>query len=135
VCIPRQELGLAGPKVLITCRVSDKITAFAGSMTFVYIHVLWFGLWIGLGVEKYPFGLLTMIVSLEAIFLSTFVMISQNRADAKRQVIADQQWKTVQTEDQQNQQLLDLSSQILRLTKELRSYRTPFKPRTSRIES
>jgi uncharacterized membrane protein len=103
-------------------RVADKITAFAGSMTFVYIHVLWFGLWVGLGVEKYPFGLLTMIVSLEAIFLSTFVMISQNRADAKRQVIADQQWKTVQTEDQQNQQLLDLSKQILRLTKELRSY-------------
>jgi uncharacterized membrane protein len=103
-------------------RVSDKITAFAGSMTFVYIHVLWFGLWIGLGVEKYPFGLLTMIVSLEAIFLSTFVMISQNRADAKRQVIADQQWKTVQTEDQQNQQLLELSKQILQLTKELRSY-------------
>ena len=63
-----------------------------------------------------------MIVSLEAIFLSTFVMISQNRADAKRQVIADQQWKTVQTEDQQNQELLDLSKQILRLTKELRSY-------------
>ena len=83
-------------------RVADKITTFAGSMTFVYIHVLWFGLWIGLGVEKYPFGLLTMIVSLEAIFLSTFVMISQNRADAKRQVIADQQWKTVQTEDEQN---------------------------------
>lgn len=103
-------------------RVSDKITAFAGSMTFVYIHVLWFALWIGLGVEKYPFGLLTMIVSLEAIFLSTFVMISQNRADAKRQVIADQQWKTVQTEDQQNQELLDLSKRILELTKELRSY-------------
>jgi uncharacterized membrane protein len=103
-------------------RVSDKITAFAGSMTFVYIHVLWFGLWIGLGVEKYPFGLLTMIVSLEAIFLSTFVMISQNRADAKRQVIADQQWKTVQAEDQQNQELLGLSKQILTLTKEVRSY-------------
>jgi uncharacterized membrane protein len=106
----------------VQSRVADKITAFAGSMTFVYIHVLWFGLWIGLGVEKYPFGLLTMIVSLEAIFLSTFVMISQNRADAKRQVIADQQWKTVQTEDQQNLQLLDLSKQILRLTKELRFY-------------
>jgi uncharacterized membrane protein len=63
-----------------------------------------------------------MIVSLEAIFLSTFVMISQNRADAKRQVIADQEWKTVQTEDKQNQQLLDLSNQILSLTKEIRSY-------------
>jgi uncharacterized membrane protein len=103
-------------------RVADRITAFSGSMTFVYIHILWFGLWIGLGVEKYPFGLLTMIVSLEAIFLSTFVMISQNRADAKRQVIADQEWKTVQTEDQQNQQLLELSKQILHLTKEVRSY-------------
>ena len=103
-------------------RISDKITAFAGSMTFVYVHILWFGLWIGLGVEKYPFGLLTMIVSLEAIFLSTFVLISQNRADAKRQVIADQEWMTVQREDKQNEQLLDLSKQILRLTKEVRSH-------------
>ena len=90
-------------------RIADKITSFAGSMTFVYLHVIWFGCWIGFGVEKYPFGLLTMIVSLEAIFLSTFVMISQNRADAKRQVIADQQWATVQDEDKQNQELLDLS--------------------------
>ncbi|HXO10679.1 MAG TPA: DUF1003 domain-containing protein [Solirubrobacteraceae bacterium] len=103
-------------------RLADRITAFSGSMTFVYIHVLWFGLWIGLGVEKYPFGLLTMIVSLEAIFLSTFVMISQNRADAKRQVIADQQWNTVKLEDRQNQELLTLSKQILQLTKEVRSY-------------
>jgi uncharacterized membrane protein len=102
-------------------RVADRITAFSGSMTFVYIHILWFGLWIGLGVEGYPFGLLTMIVSLEAIFLSTFVMISQNRADAKRQVIADEQWKTVQIEDQQNDELLKLSKQILELTKEVRS--------------
>jgi uncharacterized membrane protein len=102
-------------------RAADRITTFSGSMLFVYIHMLWFGLWIGLGVEKYPFGLLTMIVSLEAIFLSTFVMISQNRADAKRQVIADQQWKTVQEEDQQNVELLDLSRQILQLTKEVRA--------------
>ena len=103
-------------------RAADRITAFSGSMTFVYIHILWFGLWIGLGVEGYPFGLLTMIVSLEAIFLSTFVMISQNRADAKRQVIADAQWKTVQIEDQQNDELLKLSKQILELTKEVRSH-------------
>jgi uncharacterized membrane protein len=60
-----------------------------------------------------------MIVSLEAIFLSTFVMISQNRADAKQQVIADQEWQTVQEEDQQNRELLDLSNQILTLTKEV----------------
>ena len=102
-------------------RVADRITAFSGSMLFVYIHIIWFGCWIGFGVEDYPFGLLTMIVSLEAIFLSTFVMISQNRADARRQVIADQQWRTVQEEDTQNKELLDLSRQILSLTKEVRS--------------
>jgi len=98
-------------------RIADQITAFAGSMLFVYIHVVWFGLWIALGVEHYPYGLLTMIVSLEAIFLSTFVMISQNRADAKRQVIADAQWTTVKEEDHQNVELLELSNQILALTR------------------
>jgi uncharacterized membrane protein len=98
-------------------RVADQITRFAGSMTFVYLHIIWFAAWIILGVEHYPYGLLTMIVSLEAIFLSTFVMISQNRADEKRQVLADHQWQTVQEEDQQNQQLLDLSNQILELTR------------------
>ena len=98
-------------------RIADRITAFAGSMKFVYLHLLWFGAWIIFGVEGYPYGLLTMIVSLEAIFLSTFVMISQNRADAKRSVVADLQWQTVQEEDKQNRELLDLSSQILELTK------------------
>jgi uncharacterized membrane protein len=102
-------------------RIADRITDFAGSMRFVYLHILWFGLWIGLGAEKYPYGLLTMIVSLEAIFLSTFVMISQNRADAKRQVVANLQWRTVQEEDSQNEQLLDLSKQILQLTQEIHS--------------
>ena len=103
-------------------RIADRITVFAGSMTFVYIHIIWFGCWIGFRVEHYPYGLLTMIVSLEAIFLSTFVMISQNRADAKRQVIADQQWATVQDEDTQNQELLDLSRQILELTKQVHAF-------------
>jgi uncharacterized membrane protein len=97
-------------------RIVDRITAFAGSMAFVYIHIAWFGCWIGLGVEHYPYGLLTLIVSLEAIFLSTFVMISQNRADAKRQLIADQQWQTVQAENEQNEELLGLSRRILELT-------------------
>ena len=106
-------------------RIADQITAFAGSMWFVYIHIVWFGLWIGLGAEKYPFGLLTMIVSLEAIFLSTFVMISQNRADAKRQVVADLEWKTVQEEDRQNEELITISNQILELTKAIHSSTTP----------
>jgi uncharacterized membrane protein len=100
-------------------RVADQITRFAGSMRFVYIHITWFSLWIILGVEDYPFGLLTMIVSLEAIFLSTFVMISQNRADDKRQVIADEAWHTVQQEEQQNETLLRLTSETLELTKQL----------------
>ena len=116
-------------------RVADRITAFAGSMAFVYIHIIWFGCWIGFGVESYPFGLLTMIVSLEAIFLSTFVMISQNRAEAKHEVVADQQWRTVQDEDHQNKELIRLSNEqekqnaqlievtgeILALTKQVRA--------------
>jgi uncharacterized membrane protein len=105
-------------------RIADRITAFAGSMAFVYISIVWFACWIGFGVEKFPYGLLTMIVSLEAIFLSTFVMISQNRADAKRQVVADQQWHVVQEEDRQNRELLDLSHQILELTKQLHAITT-----------
>jgi uncharacterized membrane protein len=71
-------------------RISDLITDFSGSMSFVYLHAVWFGLWVLLNVGKihvpyltefdpYPFGLLTLVVSLEAIFLSTFVLISQNR--------------------------------------------------------
>jgi uncharacterized membrane protein len=103
-------------------RVADAITRFAGSMAFVYIHIVWFAVWIVFRVEPYPFGLLTMIVSLEAIFLSTFVMISQNRADAKRQLVADQQWKMVQEEDHQNRQLIDLTNQILELTKAVHAY-------------
>ena len=114
----------------VQSRVADAITRFAGSMTFVYLHIIWFGCWIGFGVEKYPFGLLTMIVSLEAIFLSTFVMISQNRADAKRQLIADEEWKTVQEEDRQNEELLALSKQILELTREVHAhYRSGSGPR------
>ena len=96
-------------------RIADSITSFAGSMTFVYVHIVWFALWILFGgilirFDKFPFGLLTMIVSLEAIFLSTFVMISQNRADARRQVLADAQWQTVQTEEHQNEQIITLSN-------------------------
>ena len=100
-------------------RIADHITLFAGSMAFVYAHIVWFGCWIGFRVEHYPYGLLTMIVSLEAIFLSTFVMISQNRADARRQVVADHQWQTVKEEDEQNRELIHVSNQILELTKQI----------------
>jgi uncharacterized membrane protein len=100
-------------------RMADAITRFAGSMPFVYLHVVWFVLWIVLRVEAFPYGLLTMLVSLEAIFLSTFVMISQNRADAKRESLAEHQWQLVQAEEQQNEELLTVSRQILDLTREI----------------
>jgi uncharacterized membrane protein len=111
-------------------RVADVITRFAGSMAFVYFHIIWFAVWIIAGIEGYPYGLLTMIVSLEAIFLSTFVMISQNRADFKRQAAADQQWMTVQEEDQQNKQLIELSNQILELTKAVHAHTVAVQPTT-----
>jgi len=78
-------------------RVSDAITAFSGRMSFVYLHALWFGLWVLLNTgwfairpfDPFPYSLLTMIVSLEAIFLSTFVLISQNRSGAEADRRAD----------------------------------------------
>ncbi len=107
-------------------RVADVITGFAGSMTFVYVHMIWFVSWILVPVEAYPFGLLTMIVSLEAIFLSTFVMISQNRADARRQVFADNQYALIEAEQRQNAELIEqgrrieqLTQAVLALTREL----------------
>ena len=94
-------------------RLADEITQFAGSMRFIYIHILWFALWMVLQVERYPYGLLTMIVSLESIFLSTFLLISQNRSDDRRQVVADQQWESVQASQLQQDEVLRLSQEIL----------------------
>ena len=96
-------------------RIADAITGYAGSMHFVYLHIALFAAWMIL-IEEGPWPTLTLIVSLEAIFLSTFVLISQNRADEKRQAMAAQEWESVQLEEQQNEQLLDLSEQILELT-------------------
>jgi CRP/FNR family cyclic AMP-dependent transcriptional regulator len=77
-------------------RIADWIAWFSGSMQFLIINGLWFVVWIGWNVfhfgtdfDPYPFGLLTMIVSLEAIFLSCFVLISQNRQAAKDKIRAD----------------------------------------------
>ncbi|MDQ1383739.1 MAG: hypothetical protein QOG65_1118 [Actinomycetota bacterium] len=72
----------------IQLRVADAITAFAGSMMFVYIHIIAFAVWM-LVFEKSPWPTLTLVVSLEAIFLSTFVMIGQNRQAAFQQAKAD----------------------------------------------
>jgi uncharacterized membrane protein len=67
-------------------RIADRITRFCGSMTFFWVHVVWFAVWIVSNtalpikpIDPYPFSFLTLVVSLEAIFLSTFIMISENR--------------------------------------------------------
>ena len=78
-------------------RLADAITAFSGRMVFVYAHIVWFGLWFVLNTgrfgvlpfDPFPYGLLTMVVSLEAIFLATFVLISQNRLSAEAEHRAD----------------------------------------------
>jgi uncharacterized membrane protein len=78
-------------------RIADVITSFSGRMIFAYIHIVWFGVWILLNTgrfgmhvfDPFPYGLLTMLVSLEAIFLSTFVLISQNRLGEQTEHRAD----------------------------------------------
>ena len=72
----------------VQLRIADAITAYAGSMRFVYIHIVLFAAWM-LFFEKSPWPTLTLVVSLEAIFLSTFVMIGQNRQAAFQQAKAD----------------------------------------------
>jgi uncharacterized membrane protein len=96
-------------------RVADRITAFAGSMPFVYIHALVFTVWM-LFIESKPWPTLTLIVSLEAIFLSTFVMIGQNRQAAYQQAKADHDFNEQELELKTN---TELTRAIHRLTTEL----------------
>src|ERR1700752_3173871 len=80
----------------VQLRWADRITAFAGSMRFVYLHALLFAVWM-LVFEKSPWPTLTLVVSLEAIFLSTFVMIGQNRQAAFQQAKSDHDYRDVNT--------------------------------------
>ena len=99
----------------VQLRIADKITAFAGSMTFVYLHVALFAVWM-LVFEKSPWPTLTLIVSLEAIFLSTFVMIGQNRQAAFQQAKSDRDYAEVNKLLVEN---TDLTRAINRMTEEL----------------
>jgi len=96
-------------------RLADAITRFAGSMPFVYLHIAAFVAWMLLA-ETSPWPTLTLIVSLEAIFLSTFVMIGQNRASAFQQAKADHDFLEEEAELRTN---TDLTRQIHVLTTEL----------------
>jgi uncharacterized membrane protein len=88
----------------VQLKIADAITAFAGSMPFVYVHIVVFTVWMFF-VEKSPWPTLTLVVSLEAIFLSTFVMIGQNRAAAFQQAKADHDFLEQELELKTNTQL------------------------------
>lgn len=118
----------------IQLRAADAVTTFAGSMKFVYVHALLFGAWIvvnlasgkgPLAFDAYPFQLLTLIVSLEAIFLSTFVMIGQNRQAIFQQQKADRDFKEQETELDENTRL---TREIHRLTQELHAHQFGAQP-------
>jgi uncharacterized membrane protein len=103
-------------------RVADEITAFAGSMKFVYAHILIFLVWMLL-IEKSPWPTLTLVVSLEAIFLSTFVMIGQNRSAEFQQAKADHDF---------NEQELELKTNT-QLTREIHALTTEMDKRLARV--
>ncbi len=107
----------------VQLRVADAITAFAGSMTFVYVHIVLFAAWM-LIFEKSPWPTLTLVVSLEAIFLSTFVMIGQNRQASFQQAKADHDFVEQELELKTNTQL---TREIHTLTEEL-ARRLPASP-------
>ena len=122
-------------KLSLGDRLADGLTAAVGTMGFVYVNALWFGAWIAINLglvpglapfDPFPFGLLTMIVSLEAIFLSLFVMISQNRADAKDRLRSELDYRVnVKAEieiGQLHEKVDTLRDELLRA---LRTTRTP----------
>jgi uncharacterized membrane protein len=99
----------------VQLRIADAITRFAGSMNFVYLHVALFAVWM-LVVENSPWQKLTLIVSLEAIFLSTFVMIGQNRQASFQQAKADHDFVEQELELKHN---TELTTAVHRLTSEI----------------
>ena len=99
-------------------RIADTITAFAGSMKFVYLHIALFAAWM-LVLERSPWPTLTLVVSLEAIFLSTFVMIGQNRQAAFQQAKADHDFVAQEQELHLN---TELTRQIHDLTEVIHAH-------------
>jgi uncharacterized membrane protein len=112
---PVVEKQLAKRAANTQLRIADAITAFAGSMKFVYLHALIFAVWMVV-FEKSPWPTLTLVVSLEAIFLSTFVMIGQNRQAAFQQAKANHDFNEQELELKTN---TELTREIHTLTTEL----------------
>lgn len=109
-------------------RFADMIADFVGSWTFVIIHVLWFSIWILFRIESFPYGFLTMTVSLEAIFLTTLVLMSQNRQSERDRTQAEADYETNVKAKEEIEELQtrlariedDKLSTILKLLKEQR---------------
>ena len=107
-----------------TDRVADAITRFGGSMAFIYVHVVWFGGWIlwhflprlpqTLRFDPYPFQFLTFVVSLEAIFLSTFILISQNRQNQISELRNHLDLQINLLSEQENSKILAMLEALLR---------------------
>ncbi|MDR2322253.1 MAG: DUF1003 domain-containing protein [Microbacterium sp.] len=112
----------------VQLRIADWITTFAGSMAFVYIHIVLFAVWM-LWMEKNPWPTLTLVVSLEAIFLSTFVMIGQNRQASFQQAKADRDYSDQEKLLVENTELTrtirDLSQQIRDMTAQIHAHVVP----------
>lgn len=102
--------------------LADSIHRAAGSMTFVYIHILWFGAWIlfsDLLGDPFPYGLLTMVVSLEAIFLSTFIMVSQNRQTQLAEEMAKDDDRVEEAQEDLQESFEDLQDEFDEVQKDL----------------
>ena len=104
-----------------TLRLADSITDFSGSMRFVALHVVWFSVWIVVNLfvlrfDPFPFGLLTMLVSLEAIFLSTFVLISQNRHEEREHLVVDHHYRETRLLEALLRENTRLTEEIHRVT-------------------
>jgi uncharacterized membrane protein len=118
---------LARRRASATLRLADTITAFSGSMRFVALHVIWFGAWVLLNLtvlrfDPFPFGLLTMLVSLEAIFLSTFVLISQNRYEERQHMVVDHHYRETSLLEQLLRENTRLTAEIHRVTTQARAH-------------
>lgn len=126
-------------------RASDLVTGFSGSMAFVWLHAVWFGIWILLNVgivhvphlsefDPFPFGLLTMIVSLEAIFLSTFVLISQNRMAKMGEQRAELDLHINLLAEQKATKALEMLDQITQQLGQLKRFNIPHDPEVAALK-
>jgi uncharacterized membrane protein len=123
-------------------KIAEAITDFSGSMTFIYVHTVWFAFWILAGqgyfkpylpaFDPFPYGLLTMIVSLEAIYLATFIMITQNRmeiAEELEDIVEEREQKEIEKDQEEleeevqdiQQDLDDIKSALLLIQQKVAS--------------